>query len=296
MTATAAARSRSRCRGRRGRRCSVIASVGPASISGESSGGGPASTQHVVHGAQAGALRGVDLGADQLVEVRRAIHENSPSNRSARRASALRVRVFTVPSGMCRYSATSLCDSSLQYASSRTSRSFSGSSSSARWTRHATNEPRRGPRGPARPTPYREPPPAGRSSRAADRRSRCGRRCTARAPPGRARDGSSGRSARRRRTSPAPHPRRAGGRADGGARGRRPAGRTARRAVRTPRGRDRPRGSSRSVSLSRSEAASPGCPVGCGRRNGPQARWGVERQLHVLPVFTHRSPFRFHKS
>jgi hypothetical protein len=40
---------------------------------------------------------------------------------------------------MWRYSATSLCDISLQYASSTTSRSFSGSSSSARWTRHATN-------------------------------------------------------------------------------------------------------------------------------------------------------------
>ncbi len=50
-----------------------------------------------------------DVVADELAEVRTA-HDSS-SSRSARRASALRVRVLTVPSGMLRNSATSLCDS-----------------------------------------------------------------------------------------------------------------------------------------------------------------------------------------
>ena len=70
-----------------------------------------------------------------LVEV--VAHLNSPSSRSASRASPLRVRVFTVPSGMPRNWATSRCDSSPQYASSSTSRSLSGRSWTARCTRHA---------------------------------------------------------------------------------------------------------------------------------------------------------------
>src|SRR5438067_3939905 len=69
------------------------------------------------------------------------IHANSsPSSTPASRVRALRVRVLTVPSGIARYSATSLCDMPLQYASSITSRSFSGSSSMARFTRHDTYE------------------------------------------------------------------------------------------------------------------------------------------------------------
>src|SRR5439155_24004651 len=85
----------------------------------------------------------IDRGGDEINEhgaVRRADHSTSTSRMPARHDSALLVRVFTVPSGMWRYSATSLWDISLQYASSRTSRSFSGSSSSARCTRHETYE------------------------------------------------------------------------------------------------------------------------------------------------------------
>ena len=48
------------------------------------------------------------------------------------------MRVFTVPSGRPRYSATSLCDIPLQYASSITSRSRGCSFSRARCTRHET--------------------------------------------------------------------------------------------------------------------------------------------------------------
>ena len=54
----------------------------------------------------------VDLAADQLVEVGH-LHSSPPSS-SARRESALRVRVFTVPSGMPRKLATSVCDNPLQ--------------------------------------------------------------------------------------------------------------------------------------------------------------------------------------
>src|SRR5919108_349950 len=83
--------------------------------------------QQLVHPAQPLPLLRAHLLADQIVELRRPRHASSPSSRSASRASALRVRVLTVPSGMFRYPATSLCDISLQYASSTTSRSFSGS-------------------------------------------------------------------------------------------------------------------------------------------------------------------------
>src|SRR5439155_20785607 len=57
------------------------------------------------------ALLRRDVLADELVEVRRASHRSSPSSRSASRPSPARVRVLTVPSGMPRKSATSLCDS-----------------------------------------------------------------------------------------------------------------------------------------------------------------------------------------
>ena len=54
------------------------------------------------------------IGADELVQIRVAVHDSSPSSSDARCARALRVRVFTVPSGRWRYSATSLCDRPLQ--------------------------------------------------------------------------------------------------------------------------------------------------------------------------------------
>ena len=52
--------------------------------------------------------------ADEVVEVGAAQRTSSPSRMSARRPRALRVRVFTVPSGTFRNSATSLCESPLQ--------------------------------------------------------------------------------------------------------------------------------------------------------------------------------------
>src|SRR5205807_4833911 len=82
------------------------------------------------------ALLGRHVGAEELVELGRTGHDASSFSRtSARRASALRVLVLTVPSGMFRKSAISLCERPLQYASSSTLRSFSARSSSARWTR-----------------------------------------------------------------------------------------------------------------------------------------------------------------
>ncbi len=97
----------------------------------------PGLDEEIVDAAEPLALGAVDLRADELVEVQGG-HASSPSKISARRASALRVRVFTVPRGMSRKLATSLCESPLQYASSRTSRSFAGSDSRARWTRQET--------------------------------------------------------------------------------------------------------------------------------------------------------------
>ena len=91
--------------------------------------------------AQARALVRREILADELVEVGRAARNpSSPSSRSARRCRPLRVRVFTVPSGTFRYSATSLCDRPPQYASSITVRSVCGSSSSARCTRQETKD------------------------------------------------------------------------------------------------------------------------------------------------------------
>ena len=81
-----------------------------------------------------------DLAPDQIVEIGRVLpaHRSSPYKTSAKRPRPARVRVLTVPSGIPRKSATSLCESPPQYASSITSRSFRGSVSSARWTRHDT--------------------------------------------------------------------------------------------------------------------------------------------------------------
>jgi hypothetical protein len=65
--------------------------------------------EEVVHAVQALALGRRHVLADELAEVR-AAHPSSPSRRSASRPRPLRVRVFTVPSGTFRKSATSLCD------------------------------------------------------------------------------------------------------------------------------------------------------------------------------------------
>src|SRR5205085_10159803 len=98
--------------------------------------------EEVVDPLQPVALGGRNLAAEELIEVGdlRPAHLNSPSRASARRPSPARVRVLTVPSGIPRKSATSRCDRPPQYASSMTSRSLRGRSSSARWTRHETND------------------------------------------------------------------------------------------------------------------------------------------------------------
>src|SRR5205823_14730943 len=80
--------------------------------------------EEVVHAVQALALARRHVLADELAEVGRAAHSSSPSRRSASRPRPLRVRVFTVPSGTFRNSATSLWDMPPQYASSITVRSF----------------------------------------------------------------------------------------------------------------------------------------------------------------------------
>ena len=54
------------------------------------------------------------LRADQFVKVGLAAQISTPSSNDASLARPLRVRVFTVPSGRPRYSATSLCDMPLQ--------------------------------------------------------------------------------------------------------------------------------------------------------------------------------------
>jgi hypothetical protein len=75
----------------------------------------PGGDEQIVHVLQPLALLVAEIDVDELVEVRRPRHaSSSPSRTPARRDSALRVRVFTVPSGMCRNSATSLCDRPLQ--------------------------------------------------------------------------------------------------------------------------------------------------------------------------------------
>src|SRR5207237_2510228 len=95
--------------------------------------------EEVVDALEALALASVEtFAADQVFEVGPG-HASSPSRRSASRARPLRVRVLTVPSGISRNWATSLWERPLQYASSSTARSLSGSSASARWTRHETH-------------------------------------------------------------------------------------------------------------------------------------------------------------
>ena len=113
-----------------------------------------------------------------------------------------------------------------------TSRSFGDSSSSARWTRHETNDASAAPRGPAPTTRGQAPPSAARCGRAGGRRWRSARPRRATARRGRARVGSSRPSARPRRRSPAPRPRHAAGRGAAAARCRRP---TARSGGRGPR-------------------------------------------------------------
>ena len=58
----------------------------------------PGRDQEVVDAQEPFALGGLEVRADELVEVGR--HRSSSSSVSASRASALRVRVFTVPSGI----------------------------------------------------------------------------------------------------------------------------------------------------------------------------------------------------
>ena len=99
------------------------------------SGGGPAATSSSC--TRSSRARSPGSRSDPTSSSKSGAHRSSSSSASARRASALRVRVFTVPSGIPRRSATSLCDRPLQYASSMTGRSCSGSTSSARWTRQA---------------------------------------------------------------------------------------------------------------------------------------------------------------
>src|SRR5581483_10384453 len=96
--------------------------------------------QQLVRPAELGQLLRRPLVADQLVEVGRRGHPSSSPRSSARRRRPERVRVFTVPSGILRRSEISLCESPCQYASSRTSRSVSGSVSSARCTRQASQD------------------------------------------------------------------------------------------------------------------------------------------------------------
>ena len=86
--------------------------------------------EELVHTLEARALDRLEIRTDERVEVGR--HRTSSSRASARRARALLVRVLTVPRGMWSRSATSLCESPPQYASSITGRSCSGSTSSAR--------------------------------------------------------------------------------------------------------------------------------------------------------------------
>ena len=170
------------------------------------------------------------------LEVR---HRSSSSSSSARRPSAARVRVLTVPSGSPRYSAISLCDSPLQYASSTSERSCSGSVSSARWTRHETHSALRGvgrarvARGDVGRVGHRRlGPPA---QPVDDRVARDGvepRRRLGRAP-GR----TATPTARCSRTCPASRPRRARGRRSAAARCRAPSARSGGGAPRTRGGR-----------------------------------------------------------
>ena len=118
----------------------VIPRVGPSSSFGAQLRRRARLEEHVVRALQPLPFGAGRVGADEFVQVPVAVHYSSPSSIDARRARALRVRVFTVPSGRWRYSATSLCDMPLQYASSITSRSRGWSSSRARCTRHATSE------------------------------------------------------------------------------------------------------------------------------------------------------------
>ena len=66
--------------------------------------------QQLVHALEPRALLGREVLAHELAEVGLSRHSSSPSRRSAMRASAARVRVLTVPSGIPRYSATSDCE------------------------------------------------------------------------------------------------------------------------------------------------------------------------------------------
>ena len=77
-------------------------------------GRGPRGEQELVDALEPRTLL-VGEVADELAEVGGLVgHPSSSSSWSARWASAARVRVFTVPSGIPRYSATSDCESPLQ--------------------------------------------------------------------------------------------------------------------------------------------------------------------------------------
>ena len=87
----------------------VCGSGGGCSSRGGSSGSGPGREEQVVRRFEPVAL-GI-VGVDDLVEGWAALAHRSSSSASASRASPLRVRVLTVPSGIERKVATSLCES-----------------------------------------------------------------------------------------------------------------------------------------------------------------------------------------
>src|SRR5438128_853011 len=74
----------------------------------------PGCEQHLVDANESRALLRLEVVTNERVEIDRLTHPRSSSSTSASRARALLVLVFTVPSGRCKNSAISLCDSPLQ--------------------------------------------------------------------------------------------------------------------------------------------------------------------------------------
>ena len=116
--------SRDGDRRRDGKQCAAPSARAERDDSRSRLGGRPGRDEQVVDALQPRVLRWVEVAADEIVELGR--HRSSSSSASASRESALRVRVLTVPSGISRRSAISLCESPLQYASSITGRSWLG--------------------------------------------------------------------------------------------------------------------------------------------------------------------------